>query len=287
MQETSHKVTTDINIRDESFQPDELSTYELYIYGSNDGISCAVADRARKKFIALQAWTESETPSFLNLVRQDSFILSGTGYREVFFGSGFRCNTIVPNPLFDGASVKEQLRLSHSVNDTDELFIDELRQVQAKNIFALPSNYCQLIRSWFPQVQFHHDSTALIEYILSVNRNKPVELVSVNIHHTFFELIITSGKQLLFYNSFDLNNPESLIYFILFTCEQLHLNPESIDLQLMGNIDSSSISYQLLKRYVRNIKFAARPDTYSYSYNFDEVPEHFYYSLFSEVICAS
>jgi hypothetical protein len=78
--------------------------------------------------------------------------------------------------------------------------------------------------------------------------------------------------------------PEDIAYYLIFVFEQLNLNPEEITLVLMGSVDRYSPVYDLLFRYIRNIDFAARNDSISYSYIFNEVPDHFYFSLLNPVM---
>jgi hypothetical protein len=66
---------------------------------------------------------------------------------------------------------------------------------------------------------------------------------------------------------------------VIFVFEQLNLNPEEITLALLGNVEKFSPVFDLLFRYIRNIEFVSRNDGFDYSYLFNDVPGHFYYSL--------
>jgi hypothetical protein len=50
--------------------------------------------------------------------------------------------------------------------------------------------------------------------------------MTVHFSEGHFEIIIQNQK-LLFFNSFDYQTPEDFIYYVLFTAEQLSLNPEN------------------------------------------------------------
>jgi hypothetical protein len=67
--------------------------------------------------------------------------------------------------------------------------------------------------------------------------------------------------------------------------EELQLNPESIEMTLLGEIDKSSSIYEVLYKYIRNIDFIERNDFYSYSYAMDELPAHFFYNLLNVGSC--
>jgi hypothetical protein len=42
-----------------------------------------------------------------------------------------------------------------------------------------------------------------------------------------FEIIVIQNQQLLLFNSFEYLTPEDFIYYVLFTAEQLNINPEN------------------------------------------------------------
>jgi hypothetical protein len=67
-----------------------------------------------------------------------------------------------------------------------------------------------------------------------------------------FEIIVTEGSKLKFYNYFEGTTEEDFIYHILFTAEQLELNPESFKLSLLGNITKNDSYYNIAYKYVRH-----------------------------------
>ena len=70
-----------------------------------------------------------------------------------------------------------------------------------------------------------------------------------------FEIIIVQNQKLLLYNSFDYNTPEDFIYYILFTAEQLQLDPNNFQLTLLGLINPLDSLYQICYKYIRNVAF--------------------------------
>ena len=95
---------------------------------------------------------------------------------------------------------------------------------------------------------------------------------------------MVEGKNLKFYNTFNHQAPEDFIYYLLFTCEQLQLNPETIEVVLIGEIEKKSALYSTTHKYIRNIKFGVRKTDADLSYQLQEIPKHFYYTLFSEYL---
>ena len=113
------------------------------------------------------------------------------------------------------------------------------------------------------------------------NKNKPDEKLYVHIQKSQVELLFVKEKKLTFYNSFNYRANEDLAYFVLFACEQLQLHPESLKLEIFGEVEKHSDVHKLLRKYVRNIEFGSRNDTCDFSYQLQTLPKHFYITLFS------
>mgnify|MGYP000967435394 CR=1 FL=1 len=68
-----------------------------------------------------------------------------------------------------------------------------------------------------------------------------------------FEIIVVQNQKLLLFNSFDFVTKEDFIYYLLFTTEQLNLNPENFKVQLLGVISEDSELFEIAYKYVRNV----------------------------------
>ena len=62
-----------------------------------------------------------------------------------------------------------------------------------------------------------------------------------------------ANQKLLLYNTFEYQTKEDFIYYLLFTAEQLQLNPEIFQLKLFGKISKENELYQIAYKYIRNV----------------------------------
>jgi hypothetical protein len=67
------------------------------------------------------------------------------------------------------------------------------------------------------------------------------------------ELTYFLKNKLMFYNRFDFATKEDVIYYLLFTIDQLKLNPEEIPVVITGNISEDNDNYKIIYKYVRNV----------------------------------
>jgi len=154
-------------------------------------------------------------------------------------------------------------------------------------VHALPEWLNSILSSRFPGAVIYHRSSALIDYLTSLNKNSGIEMMVADITKDYIELVVTRGNKLLLHNTYKYENAEGLVYFILFACEQLQLNPESVSLRFAGQMDSENPAYKLSHKYIRDTGFMARPELFIYDEVISELPEHRFFSLFAQALCVS
>ena len=99
--------------------------------------------------------------------------------------------------------------------------------------------------------------------------------VNLGIDPTPVDAIDFVKNKLMFYNRFDFNTKEDIIYYLLFTIDQLKLNPEEIPLVITGNISEDDDNYKIIYEYIRNVS------TFNSEINQEN---KFYNSLKSDII---
>jgi hypothetical protein len=117
----------------------------------------------------------------------------------------------------------------------------------------------------FGEFTYKHFSTILIEQVLNAEKNAEKPKMYVNVDNENFDIVVVENGSLKFYNSFEYKTKEDFIYYILFTSEQLKLNPETLELIFTGNIDSKDELYVIAYKYVRFVFFSKRLDNYKFS----------------------
>ena len=107
----------------------------------------------------------------------------------------------------------------------------------------------------------------------------------VNTGHAHIDILQIKDKKLDYYNTFRYNTAEDFMYYLVFVVEQLNLNPESVQLMLLGEIEKHSPLSDLMHKYIRNIQFLERNSDHRYSFVFDQLPGHYYYNLLNASLC--
>src|SRR5690606_24247613 len=96
----------------------------------------------------------------------------------------------------------------------------------------------------------------------------------LNAEGRYMEIAFLVDGSLQLYNRFDFENADQFIYFPLFVCKQLGLDPAETPLVLFGVIDESSELYKRLYACFRHVDFGELPSQFRYSKRLYDVPQH-------------
>jgi hypothetical protein len=86
-----------------------------------------------------------------------------------------------------------------------------------------------------------------VKKALDYSKNKDFKQVWVHFQKDRFEIVVTKNQQLLLFNTFLYKTIEDFIYYLLFTYEQLQLNPEVVPVQFIGAISEEHDCFKYRK----------------------------------------
>jgi len=173
-------------------------------------------------------------------------------------------SAIVPKPLFNEDCLADYLKFNAKILKSDFITFDEIALNDSFNVYVPYVNINNYIFEKFGAFIYKHSATILIEQILYIEKNTNDEKMYANINSNHFEIIVIKAGELILYNTFEYNTPEDFIYYVLFTAEQLNLNPEAFKLVLMGIIIKDDTLYNIAYKYIRHITFGNRQDTFTF-----------------------
>ncbi len=282
--EVKNQVSLTASYTDEAYDAALSGTYQLAVLLGMDGLSYCILDPGKNKYLLLESYSflniynySSLCDTLGNLVKQSKF-LNEKFKRTIVAFDGAK-STLIPAPLFENGDKENFMKFNHTLEGDEITLVDNLKGLGAKNLFAMPKSLQAKIGELFPGAELHHSSSAIIDSLLGKYKNQPGKRAIVHVQASHFEVLVMEGASMLFFNSFRHQTSEDFIYYLLFVCEQLKLNPENIDLVLLGEVEKNSTLYNVVYKYIRNLKFGERPEGFTYSYKLNEAPAHFYYSL--------
>lgn len=243
---------------------------ELSIQISLSGLSFCILQKNTNTIIYLKHFNFHKKLNPIAALEQLKHYFNTEDSLRNFYGAVYVIHVnelaaLVPKPLFKKECLADYLKFNSKILKSDFITFDDIKLNECVNVYVPYVNINNFIYEKFGEFTFKHFSTILIEHLLTIEKNNSHPKIYAHISLNHFELIITKNGKLLLYNSFEYNGQEDFIYYLLFTIEQLQLNPETIELVFLGNITINDALCNIAYKYIRNIKFGSRNDNYKYT----------------------
>lgn len=197
-------------------------------------------------------------------------------YDEVVVLHDNSLNTFVPSALFDEAYAGSYLQYNTKVFESDFFTFDSIESPEIKNVYVPYVNINNFLIDQFGPFEYRHVSTVLVSRLLDLSKNVDEKQVFVHFENKCFQIVVVQNRKLLLFNSFEFQNAADFIYYLLFTAEQLNLNPESFRLQLLGAIIEDSELLRIAYKYVRYVSLLETTAlTFQNDFSHDQNLQHF------------
>jgi hypothetical protein len=195
-------------------------------------------------------FTEIENTIF-DFIKNTPLLQSGFDNVVVLYNNSL--NTFVPQVLFDENYLGSYLQYNVKVFDNDFITYDEIANYEMNNVYIPYANINNALIDLYGNFNYKHSYSVLVKKLLDLSKNIDETQVFVHCQKDNFQLVAIKNQKLLLFNSFEYKTKEDFIYYLLFTIEQLQLNPETLQLKVFGNITKESAIYQIAYKYIRNI----------------------------------
>jgi hypothetical protein len=235
--------------------PDTAQNCAFRAVIGTDGLSYSVMEQRTRQLLALKSWIFTTNDVDLALRR----ILSSESPLDYIYNDTqimwFNAQvTLVPRRLFDPLQVPSyfQLLLEPGEYGYGATELPEQDCYVAHAIEPLLARQTQL---YFPNHTAIHQSAKLLRLYSEWSDAKDAN-VWLNLRNNYIQVAVFERQKLLFYNAFEYQKPNDVLYFVLLAYEQAKLKPASVPLNITGTILEDSEVYRALHRFIRHILFA-------------------------------
>ena len=263
-------------IKDSTFDSLQISNYHLSIELSEKSISYCIVDKNKYRCYLLFS-QNYESQNLLKILNEDEFITREFLSKSISFVNF--PNTLIPKELYNEKDKKNIFSVNHSLTN-EELVIDELKS-KIINLYAIPNTIFQTVKNVIPEAIIRSNSSILINNFLSLNNLQ--ETMFLFLKDSYINIVVTKGNKLIFQNKFEYQTKEDLLFYVLFSIQQLNFSNEEINTVIYGNI--SKEEYNILYQYIRNIKFGNKLKDISCSNEFNNIEDHCYNILYRQFLC--
>jgi hypothetical protein len=196
--------------------------------------------------------------------------------------------SLVPSSFFIPEAAGDYLVLNNEVNTkAEEVYYYKHIQSEAVNIFTADKKVIEWVKSAFPSKhpQVIHQGSAILEGVIRYDDHSHEPTVFGFIDRGVMHLIVSKKQNLLFYNQFIVESSDDFLKYTLSVFKELGLNPKESKLILWGMFNINSPHIATLKKYIRNISFGSKPNYVTFPKEFDELPDHRYFDIYSIFLC--
>lgn len=250
------------------------------VFKSKSGVHLAVSEQS----FARELKDEFQTESFINALKSCPVKISKK-YGSVCISFASTAFSITPKALFDKNLTANYIGLNTKIEGQFDYKYQVLDQAGIVICYTIPKGLNNWIKKIFPNAKITHEMAVVIQSVLRDFYSVSEDRLILNINKGYFDLIHVKKGKLNFANSFLFNEKEDLLYYILFTCEQLGIDQHEIEMYLLGEIKKGSEEHQLLFQYIKNIYFGSRNKNIKLAEELNTIPNHYFYSVFNQNLC--
>jgi hypothetical protein len=224
------------------------------------GLSFLITNSERDEVLlfAEKKFNTSRTPEELlieidTMMRED--LAAHTEFESVSVIYANAEYTVVPTPLFDENSASDYLKFNAKILMNDFIAFDEIKSRELDVVYVPYVNINNYLFDKFGSFQYFHAATILLESLHGAYKFLEEPAVYVHVGAQSFDLVIQRQGGLLLCNTYHYSTAEDFIYYILFSFEQLRINPDTANVILMGAVKENDALHAIAYTYIRNISF--------------------------------
>jgi len=279
-------------IKDDKFNVDHISQYNLSLQVSTDLFRVCVTDTANNRCLFLEDYQFSsiQFPSQLldqlELIYDDHHILQAGFWKSIKLSIKNKSFSLIPSSLFDKDYVKDYLNINCTVKGR-EVYYYKQNTTDSVNIFSADREIINWFNTKYPHksLKVFHYTSPFIDGVMIDQSSEEEKSMYIVTEKNSLTILVKRNKKLEFCNTFNYITTEDFVYFVMFVFDQLKLNPETTPIVLWGEVTPDSPIYTKLYKYIRHISFGNKPSSLSFGYQFDEVFDHKFYDLYNMHFC--
>lgn len=201
-------------------------------------------------------------------------------YNKVFISILNSNFTLIPDAYKTEINM-EVLRFASGVEGNQKKMEHSLNNISFN--YAIEQEQKQLIERTFPLTYIRHAGAVSLNLFVNLPQFTNHDIF-LNINNSLIEIAFKHNNKLQFYNVYNYQTNEDIIYFLLFSLEQLNLNPLIVKIAVGGQIETSDTLIVSLKKYIKHINFVVG-ELSSLLKDKSSRPNHYYFTVLNQHLC--
>lgn len=138
----------------------------------------------------------------------------------------------------------------------------------------------------FPGATIRH-CASVTTCLVSSHHSLRNSQVFMNLHETRMELCVHNAGELRFYNVFSCAGDEDVLYYLLFTCSQMGLDPAQLRLAVAAGLPADGSLLSAIRRYFMHVQLVTQDPSVRMAGDLSRLPSHYYFTVLNQHLCAS
>ncbi|MGB0523881.1 MAG: DUF3822 family protein [Flammeovirgaceae bacterium] len=279
-------ISPSYKIKDSSFDVNLIAKYDLYLQLHLNHLNICVFDTEGNQCLLFESYSfegVDSTASVLDCLKgiwENNNLLTAGHWHKVICINVNRDFVFIPYEHYNEEAAINYLMLNCQF-DKETHTLHHIKHYELDAVCYFPVNH--VLEEWVNDqykniaVQHAHFNSCFLHGLLANDQ----ETLAISIHPELLSIVLLENKKIKFINSFPYNTANDILYFILFVLDELKLSAEDAKLMLWSQEDDIEEIVSLLQKYVRNVELGGRPSNLSFPEDFDLLPEHHAFDLFS------
>jgi len=253
---------------DHGLDRDTLKDHHSVLSLSKTGFSIIVASEDKQHIrLSAHAYWEAEK-SWDKLIELYENCLDQLPIRVDLSNSvkilvNFQKFSLVPEHFYQKGKGQNLLAYTAKLHKGDHIYTDHWSSSQSILVHALPLEVIEWLKKTFAGPQIFHQSTGIEALYQLYPKGNFSGILYVN--PTEADFYLANKGKLNWYNKFEYQTEEDLLYFILYCLEQNRFLPTELQLMVGGLSLKGDKLRQLLDRYIAEVKDIAIPANFKLS----------------------
>lgn len=164
--------------------------------------------------------------------------------------------TFIPQALFHGKkNAIEYLKYSIDISSLKENFVeyDRIVPIDTVNVYIPDILINNVLIEYYGAFEYQHFASSLLRMLLRHYASHAYEIMYVYAEQNSFYFVMFRDKKLYYFNRFEYQTLDDLLYYILFSIEQLNINSERVPLYFIGDMNINMLICERIQRYIKYI----------------------------------
>lgn len=182
--------------------------------------------------------------------------------------------TFVPTPLFEESQVMTYLANVTPSPSSEIIKKENVAENSFVNVYVTKLDLHRFLQKTFTNYQLSHLLTKQINTYQAHAEFVTGKKLYLNFHQNNLQITYFEEQNFVFANNFPFQTSNDAAYYTMLVINQLHLNPETINVYVSGHIDKDAELYNTVFRYIRNIIFMQSTIEHEDNSPFGKYPAH-------------